>query len=322
MTAPHLSQSPDLWDDTGLPLPTIWQPLFEIFLKHFVEFFPSISQQRMHDRLDSGTMSRFLANTICALAAKHYTTSSFAPGTLSAAFVAKAQELAAPLIHLPATETVTGLVLLSWACYAQGSDSGLWQYSGMAIRMAVDIGINEVIEIYESPAHLIRCRHLWWSLFVVDRLVAFATGRLTAIPEEIVEIALPDDMDFYPDPSDDMKESTLQVEPVPFAFLVRLMVICGRLANTLNGRRGRPTTLLNQSEMPLAAQLKQLQGELSIFLLELPANLGWSIENLRTHHTRNHGVSSGEDVAHDRALFSVYTYGFTLSLYCSIDRNC
>lgn len=249
----------------------------------------------MQDRLESGTMSRFLANTICALAARHYNSSVYSPGQMCTAFIAKAQELATPLIHLPATETLTGLLFLSWAYYGQNSESGLWQYSGMAFRMAIDIGINEVIEIYDSPAHMIRCRHLWWSLFVVDRVIAFSTGRLTAIPEEIVEIALPEDVDFYPDPSDDTTGTMGPIEPVPFPYLVRLMVISGRLANILNGRRGRPTTLIEQSDDSPVGQLKRLQGDISTFLVELPPTLGWSVENLRLHYARNHGV--GEEIA-------------------------
>ncbi|KAK8850556.1 hypothetical protein IAR55_004474 [Kwoniella newhampshirensis] len=279
--------SAELFDHTGMPRSHVWRPLFALFYKHMSQHFPSCSYRRMMERFDTGTMSQFLACCICSLGAR-FTTEIKDPSQAAAPFIAKAQELVIPLLHLPTYDVVTGLLLLAWGNYGQNSESGLWQYSGMAIRMAIDLGVHEVSEIYESPAHVVRTRLLFWSLFVTDRIVAFATGRPASIPEDIIEIPLPSDEDFFPDPARNLPDSPLeQTEPVPFVQLVKLMIICGRISNVLNGRRGRARTLVNTTE-PLPELLSELQIRLVNFYSNLPESLRWSADTFKHQHRRGH----------------------------------
>lgn len=244
----------------------------------------------MNERFESGTMSEFLTNCICALAARFDNRAESDPTRACAPFIAKAQELIIPLLHLPTSDAATGLLFLAWANYGQNSESGLWQYSGMAIRMAVDLGHNELSEMYESPAHLVRTRLLFWSMFVTDRMVAFATGRPASISEDIIEIPLPSDEDFFPDPARNTSMYPVEaVEPVPFVQLTKLMILCGRISNVLNGRRGRVRTLVCTKE-PLAEQLADLQLRLVQFVSGLPTSLQWSADNFKHQQSRGHGV--------------------------------
>jgi hypothetical protein len=143
----------------------VYEPLMDLFFKHASAIFPSVSRMRMRERLATGTMSAFMMNAICAIGAR------FQPGLANptsacAPFMTRAQELLIPLLHLPTHDVVTGLLLLAWAAYGQNSESGLWQFSGMAIRMAIDLGLHELQEVYESAAHVKRTRLLLWSLFI------------------------------------------------------------------------------------------------------------------------------------------------------------
>lgn len=284
-------QLTDIFDDEGMPYPHVQGPLFELFFKHLSQHFPAISRQRMKDRFESGTMSQFLSNCVCAVAARFSPSAEKNPPQYAAPFIAKAQEFIVPLTQLPTTETTSGLVLLAWASYGQGNESQLWQYSGMAIRMGIDIGIHEVSEIYDSPQHVIRTRLLFWTLFITDRVVSSVTGRPTSIPEDCVEIQLPDDQDFYPDPARDTDDYPFEpVEAVPFVSLVRLMVLVGRISNVLNGRRGKPRTLVSTTGNP-AEVLVDLQERLVQFLAGLPESLKWSGDNLKRADSRGHSVS-------------------------------
>ena len=78
------------------------------------------------------------------------------------------------------------------------------------------------------------------------------------------------------------------VQPSPFPYLVRLMVLCGRIANALNGRRGRSRTLVGPTMNP--GLLGDLQGQLVQFYEELPAGLKWSVEAFQHQEARGHGV--------------------------------
>ncbi|KIR30681.1 pathway-specific nitrogen regulator [Cryptococcus deuterogattii LA55] len=253
---------------------------------HMSQHFPSCSHQRMMERFQTGTMSQFLACCICSLGARFSDVEDRARA--AAPFIARAQELVPPLLHLPTHDVLTGLLFLAWSNYGQNSESGLWQYSGMAIRMSSDLGAHEVSELYESPAHYARNQLCFWSLFITDRVVAFATGRPASIPEDIIEIPLPKDEDFFPDPARNLPDSPFEpVEPVPFVQLVKLMVIVGRISNVLNGRRGRALTLISTSE-PLPELLAELQLRLVTFYANLPDSLKWSANNFKHQHARGH----------------------------------
>ncbi|KAF8905916.1 hypothetical protein CPB85DRAFT_1376742 [Mucidula mucida] len=208
-------------------------------------YFPSISRRRMDERLETGTMSAFLLNCKDSLGRQ-----------ACAPFITKAQELIIPLLHLPTTDVVTGLLLLAWANYGQSSESG------MAFRMALDLGLHE------SAAHVIRTRLLFWSLFVTDRILAFSTGRPPSISEDLIEIPLPTDEDFIPNPAGRAEIPG----PVPFQYWVRLMVLCGRIAGILNGRRGAG-----------------LQSQLVTFYDDLPPGMRWDPKNFRVQEERGHG---------------------------------
>ncbi|WVN89632.1 uncharacterized protein L203_104861 [Cryptococcus depauperatus CBS 7841] len=283
--SPLISQ--DLFDSTGMPHEHVWRPLFALFFKHQSQHFPNSSYNRMMERFETGTMSQFLACCMCSLGAR-FSPDARDPAQASAPFIAKAQELVAPLLHLPTHDALTGLLYLSWANYGLNSESGLWQFTGIANRMAIDLGVHEISEIYESPSHLARIRLLFWALFVTDRVITFGMGRPPGIPEDIIEIPLPTDVDFFPDSARDFPSSPHEsVEPVPFAHLVKLMVIVGRISNVLNGRRGRALTLVQTPE-PLPELLEELQLRLVTFYSNLPPSLKWSADNFKHQHVRGH----------------------------------
>ncbi|TYJ53359.1 hypothetical protein B9479_006019 [Cryptococcus floricola] len=285
--ASPLTPSTDLFDSTGMPHEHVWRPYFALYFKYMSQHFPHCSYQRMIERFETGTMSQFLACCICSLAAR-FDPSAQDPTSAAAPFIAKAQELVTPLLHLPTHDVFTGLLYLAWSNYGQNSESGLWQYSGMAMRMAIDLGAHEVSELYESVAHRARIKLLFWSIFVTDRIVAFNTGRPASIPEDTIEIPLPVDEDFFPDPSRNFPDSAHEpVEPVPYVQLIQLMVIVGRISNVLNGRRGRALTLVSSAE-PLPELIQDLQVRLITFYSNLPTSLKWSADNFKHQHARGH----------------------------------
>lgn len=125
-----------------------------------------------------------------------------------------------------------------------------------------------------------------------EMLIGTRTGRPASIPEDIIEIPLPTDEDFFPDPSRNMLDAPAEaVEPVPFVHLVKLMIICGRISNVLNGRRGRARTLVATNE-PLPELLAELQTRLVQFYSNLPDAMRWSVDNFKHQHARGHGVRS------------------------------
>ena len=68
------------------------------------------------------------------------------------------------------------------------------------------------------------------------------------------------------------------------------MVLCGRIANVLNGRRGRACTLVAPSE-PNYELLNTLQTQLVQYYSGLPDPMKWSVEAFKHQEGRGHGVS-------------------------------
>ncbi|KAI5119149.1 hypothetical protein M0805_005228 [Coniferiporia weirii] len=286
---PSPTRPEELFDQNNMPFPRVYIPLLDTFFRTMSQHFPSISCRRMNERLETGTMSAFLLNCICAISARFHPGNE-RPAEACAPFITKAQELIVPLIHIPAHDSVTGLLLLAWACYGQNSDAALWQYSGMAFRMSFDLGLHEISEIYETSAHVVRTRLLFWSLFITDRILSFSTGRPSFIPEDIIEIPLPMDEDFFPDPARNIDPASLRepVEPIPFQYLVRLFVLCGRIATVLNGRRDRSLTLVGPNDTSPHV-LSTLQTQLVKFYTELSDSMKWSVTNFKHQEGRGHG---------------------------------
>ncbi|KAH8110030.1 fungal-specific transcription factor domain-containing protein [Phellopilus nigrolimitatus] len=289
-TQVEYSRPEELFDEDRMPLPSVYIPLLDTFFRTMSQHFPSISRRRMDERLETGTMSAFLLNCICAISARFHPPRNRKPAEACAPFITKAQELMVPLLQLPTTDSVTGLLLLAWASYGQNSDAALWQYSGMAYRMAADLGMHEVNDIYETGGHKMRVRLLFWSLYITDRIISFSTGRPVTIPDDAIELPLPSDDDFFPDPARNTDVAALHepVEPIPFQYLVRVLVLCGRIATMLNGRRGRPRTLVGPSDVDPQA-LSALQSQLVQFYATLPDSMKWSVDNFKHHEGRGHG---------------------------------
>ncbi|KAH8827215.1 fungal-specific transcription factor domain-containing protein [Flagelloscypha sp. PMI_526] len=279
-----------MFDSSGMPVDSVSLPLLERFFETMCQHFPSVQRDRMEQRFSTNTMSAFMLNCICAVTARFMPDLKDSPAKVCAPFITKAQELIIPLLQLPTTDVVTGLLLLAWANYGQNSDSGLWQYSGICFRMSQDLGLHEVSDIYEDTRHLVRTRLLLWSLFITDRILSFQTGRPFSISEDVIEIPLPSDEDMYPDPAGRKPPSGshARVEPCAFPALARLMVLCGRIANVLNGRRGRTRTLVGPT--PADPQmLSGLQRQLVQFYSELPVSLRWSVDTFKQQEARGHG---------------------------------
>jgi hypothetical protein len=122
-------------------------------------------------------------------------------------------------------------------------------------------------------------------------VLAFVTGRPASIPEDIIEIPLPMDENFFPDPARNHHPaaSVEAVEAVPFNQVVRLMCLCGRISNILNGRRGRLRTLVGIPESAVDG-LAKLQTDLVHFYHALPESMRWSVEGFKHQESRGHGV--------------------------------
>ena len=110
--------------------------------------------------------SDFLLVVICAHAASYY------DKDIAARLIAKARSLLGPAIHQnSAIPTVQALLQLSGRDLAHGSLSHAWLYSGMAFRMARDLGLHHSGSTvpHLDPVDVEVRRRLFWSCYLWDK---------------------------------------------------------------------------------------------------------------------------------------------------------
>ncbi|KAF8891156.1 fungal-specific transcription factor domain-containing protein [Mucidula mucida] len=268
---------PDLEDISNLPPD---YSLIDTFFFYFGQHFPFLRRKKIEERIQSETMSAFLLLAMNALAVR------FAPHSKRKAsqYISAAWTLVPPLLRLPSVDVVGGLLLLSWAEFGENSESGLWNFAGLAIRMALDLGLHTgELDSETSDDEVCEGKLLFWCLFLHDRVLAFGTGRSVTIAEDLIELPLPTDSDL----ADSSSASPNLL--APFVQVIRLFALAGRIADIMNGSRGCPRTLVTKPVVHSPETLQSLENQLVAFLEQLPAELHWSVENFRVQSTVHQG---------------------------------
>ncbi|KAK6004300.1 hypothetical protein QM012_009150 [Aureobasidium pullulans] len=138
----------------------------------------------MRDMTTGGTYySEFLLCVLCAHSSKYQ------DGQYSELLLTRVRNLLGLAIQQPSSiPTVQALLQFSARELAQGSISQAWVYSGIAFRMATDLGLQHngsVISSLKSlsPVDLEVRRRLFWSCYFWDKAISMYTGRLPALTD-------------------------------------------------------------------------------------------------------------------------------------------
>jgi len=138
----------DVFDDDGLtPRLEIALPLLKLFFDHFQGHFPFYSHTTFIAAVEAKDASALLLNCMCALAARFSDLPMLQAREVALrgeVFANKAKNMLVPLLNLPSHEVVASLLMIAWHELANNHDAGLYMYTGMACRMAVDLGMEKV----------------------------------------------------------------------------------------------------------------------------------------------------------------------------------
>ncbi|KAK1923891.1 fungal-specific transcription factor domain-containing protein [Papiliotrema laurentii] len=251
---------------TGLPHESILRPCIDVFFSHIAQFYPSIERKWIESAIASGTMSSFLAIAMCAIASPFVPQ----PKAIGDQLYERAKQMTIDVISFPSIDICEALLLLAWCAFAKNSDGLCWQYFGMGARMALDLGLHKPPEKddHMGEQESRRQRMCMWTVVMMDRILTFMKGMHITIPEEPLEIALPDPLELPSLTADNVRYCAS-----PFPHALQLMILAGRIANVYN----RP----DQN----GSSLQALRQELHVFHRSLPPNLVWTNENFRAHVT-------------------------------------
>lgn len=221
--------------------------------------------------------SKFLLHCILALSARHLEADSAdnAVAHKGEKFLSTAKEL---LIHeigatKPKIPTIQGLLILSGRQCAVGKTSEGWLYTGMAIRMMIDLGLHlnfqELMHLEKlTPVELEVRKRLYCSAYIWDKSLSLSLGRppaLTLLPPTALHFLdhaddqhawLPQEYPEYP--STDAHQTTC------FTFFCHLGAIIELIMIPVPSRTSRET---------LKQRLSDIERKLQSWYDELPEPL-------------------------------------------------
>ncbi|KAG0213238.1 hypothetical protein BGX28_004811 [Mortierella sp. GBA30] len=277
-------------ENPDLPSPEVMTTLLNLHFTYVHPFAPCFVWSTFLRRLQTRDYSPsflFLLNSIFALASRFsddlsLRTDPAKPETAGVRFMEKAKAILDTIYDSPDMYCVGALVLLSYQQMGSGAGYRAWMFIGISIRMAQHLGLNrDCLKLNPLMPALGReeRNRIWWTCFVADRLVSATFGRPQGINEHDVDATYPEGID----------EENIQLEykldgassiltgPSPhseknFVYMASLTRIMGRVMVSLYSPMSQATTM-SGSSTPNLAPLKQLDKELTDWLLTLPPHL-------------------------------------------------
>lgn len=143
------------YDNSAMPPSELITHLGQTFFTHLGCNYPFLQRDRFLRDLEEKQVDAILVDAVCALAARFSTHelltqqrnrdgSSFAPAEYGSAFGMRAKTALINTFAVPSVAAVQAALLLAYNEFGESRDSGLWMYLGIAIRLAQDLGMQNV----------------------------------------------------------------------------------------------------------------------------------------------------------------------------------
>ncbi|GES79092.1 fungal-specific transcription factor domain-domain-containing protein [Rhizophagus clarus] len=187
--------------NNGLPPEDIVEHLIACYFRHMDIQTSMFHEATFKKQLRQNKISPFLIYAMCAVSArysKHPSIVQKLPYMSGEPFAAIAiSKYLFGTFDCPSVEHVQGLILITIHMYGIGKGPRAWMYTGMAVRMAQELGLHKVDETkhkLSSEGFFIQNevrRRTFWACFRLDRFAACALGRPTLIDEDDCDVRLP-----------------------------------------------------------------------------------------------------------------------------------
>ncbi|KAJ4395806.1 hypothetical protein N0V93_000020 [Gnomoniopsis smithogilvyi] len=153
---------------------------------------------------------------------------------------------------------------------AKSRDAG-YNLLGLALRMAVNMGMHRSFGTESLHAHVRELRNrLWWSVYVAERIFSVEMGRPLAINDAEIDAPLPTDMPEWGDPTGK--------SPANVDGLIAMVKLCHLLGKIVDTVYCKPAS--GEGTIMSPRVFRQLQDELEQSRNILPARLRPSSGNV------------------------------------------
>ncbi|KAF1801689.1 fungal-specific transcription factor domain-containing protein [Mucor lusitanicus] len=171
------------------PAMDVVQHLVDIYFMHFETLSPIADVKGFKASILNKTCSTFLLYAILSVAARFSKRPDIVQHPLWMAgekFAEIARSMLNQVVEAPSMEHVQGLLILNLHEYGCARNVRCWMYSGMAIRMAFELNLENEMMFEETPGSVLPVerwfwyenrRKLYWDTFLQDKLSSAMTGK-------------------------------------------------------------------------------------------------------------------------------------------------
>ncbi|KAK9768497.1 hypothetical protein K7432_000836 [Basidiobolus ranarum] len=226
-------------DPTVLPSPNLFGYLIDIYFTKINPIFPLLHKAEFLERINQNEQETpyFLLNAVFALSAALIPSETIMSreNLDSEIFFKKTRTLLDQAYEISSIENVQALVLMSIYFHLSRGGMKSWMYSGMAIRMAEDLGLHRNPDIWNiklTRAEKETRKRVWWVCYLIDRFSSVCVGRPVSIDDQQFDTPLPclseDDLKV---PADVAPSTGLSLKP--FIELIGLHELIGQILSTM-----------------------------------------------------------------------------------------
>ncbi|KAI8949911.1 fungal-specific transcription factor domain-containing protein [Xylaria longipes] len=293
--------------------------LVETFFLRLGSNYPFLRRQKFPLLVKEKRVEPILVDAVCALAARFSDISLFqkwndgklAKSEHGQAYAQRAKAATVDTFACPSVAAVQACLLMAYDGFGADQDSALWMYLGIAIRMAVDLGLpredgvkyqgieeNWYARWHErQPEPFAEGSHqdgdepklspseqkeieqeridTFWAVFFLDRAISSGTGRPVTLRDDDFDLSLP-------------KASLTPSSgwPNPYAALLHIIHLYGRVSDVLNNIK-QPKDLTKDK----LHRLVLMENELTKLHQRMDSRLRFDANNFQTHVKRGNGTT-------------------------------
>ncbi|RSL64319.1 hypothetical protein CEP54_004757 [Fusarium duplospermum] len=240
--------------------------LVKTFFLQMGSSYPFLKQARFLRMVKEKRVEPILVDSICGLAARFSDAPSLTNGNdkmprteRGAVFAQRARQATVDTFPCPTVGAVQACLLMAYEGFGASQDSALWMYLGLAIRMAVDLGLQKEVGVqYQGEKDPLYALHwsrqsgeeespqakaegssppnpeeqkevvqermdTFWAVFILDRVISSGTGRPVTFRDDDLELS-------FPEPSID----PVTHWPAPYPIFLQIIHLYGRVCDALN----------------------------------------------------------------------------------------
>ncbi|KAI8635952.1 fungal-specific transcription factor domain-containing protein [Parasitella parasitica] len=259
-------------DPLELPPKDLSEHLIRLYFKHFYPFLPLFYKRQLFSTIDHPTIepvAPLLLNAIYAVASRispdvRVRSNPASPDTAGDIFFERAEKLLDESYDTPSISTVQALLLLASHQHGAMKSARAWLYSGMAFRMAQDLGLHRNCDHWNIPAdECERRKRVFWCCYVVDRLASAMYGRASTLEERDCDVPFPtvddDNLISEDDPNASVSQSSSFRLLEAFTNLIKICDILGHVLKNIYYVRSLQYTGAKQADSVLTTWNKKLK---------------------------------------------------------------